>query len=85
MNTVLEKQKAKVLASRAKLDAFHPTSISVSWLPAPRKTSQVFYILCGWMTEKDAAAFQKDIENDANLYCIIEDDENNILTSRLPS
>ena len=31
------------------------------------------------MTEKDAAAFQKDIENDANLYCIIEDDENNII------
>lgn len=35
----------------------------------------VFYILCGWMTEKDAAAFQKDIEKDEDLLCIIEDHE----------
>lgn len=38
-----------------------------------------FYVLCGWMSEKDAAAFQKDIENDANLFCFIEDDDNNVL------
>lgn len=31
------------------------------------------------MTERDAERFQKDIEDDVNLYCILEDDENNIL------
>ena len=30
-----------------------------------REHQETFYILCGWMTEKDALAFQKDIENDA--------------------
>lgn len=38
---------------------------------------EAFYILCGWMTEKDAKAFQNDIKNDAHIFCIIdgEDDE----------
>lgn len=37
----------------------------------------VFYILCGWMTEKDAHSFQSDIKNDTSIFCIIdgEDDE----------
>ncbi len=79
MNTVLEKQKAKVLASRAKLDALSSNFDIRKLAACTKEDQQVFYILCGWMTEKDAVAFQKDIENDANLYCIIEDDENNIL------
>lgn len=37
---------------------------------------QTFYILCGWMTEKDADAFQKEIEKDVNVYCIMDDEEN---------
>lgn len=36
------------------------------------KNREVFYILCGWMTEKDAKAFQKDISEDKNLYCFVE-------------
>lgn len=40
-----------------------------------------FYIICGWMTQKDAAAFQKEIENDSDTFCIIEDDHSNIMSS----
>lgn len=36
------------------------------------KNREVFYILCGWMTEKDAKAFQTDISEDKNLYCFVE-------------
>ena len=32
-----------------------------------KSKKETFYILCGWMSEKDAASFQKDIENDTNL------------------
>ena len=39
-----------------------------------------FYILCGWMTQKDAADFQKEIERDSDTFCIIEDDHNNIMS-----
>ncbi|WP_138311340.1 V-type ATPase 116kDa subunit family protein [Clostridium sp. 1001271st1 H5] len=40
-----------------------------------------FYILCGWMTEKDAKEFQKEIERDSDTFCIIEDDHNNIMST----
>ena len=39
--------------------------------------NDIFYILCGWMTEKDAHSFQTDIKDDNKIFCIIdgEDDE----------
>ncbi|WP_099469790.1 V-type ATP synthase subunit I [Konateibacter massiliensis] len=40
-----------------------------------------FYIVCGWMTETDAEAFQKEVSEDPNVFCIIEDEFNNILSS----
>lgn len=46
-----------------------------------KNENPVFYIICGWMTERDADSFAMDIENDENVYCIIEDDHNNIFSS----
>lgn len=40
---------------------------------------ETFYILCGWMTEKDSAAFQKEIADDPKLFCFLEDDSSNLL------
>ena len=37
--------------------------------------TNTFYILCGWMTEKDALAFQKDIQNDEKIFCLMEDQQ----------
>lgn len=34
-----------------------------------------FFILCGWMAAKDAKSFSKEIEDDSNVYCFIEDVE----------
>lgn len=79
LQDVLETNREKLLSARYKLDTLS-TNFDVRKLAACTKDDQqVFYILCGWMTEKDAAAFQKDVANDDRLYCIIEDDENNIL------
>ncbi len=39
------------------------------------KPKEPFYILCGWMTEKDAQAFQSDISDDSRIFCLIEDEE----------
>ncbi|HAU86714.1 MAG TPA: ATPase [Lachnospiraceae bacterium] len=41
-----------------------------------KETNQgiVFYILCGWMTKKDAKKFLKEIDADPNVYCICEDE-----------
>lgn len=40
-----------------------------------------FYILCGWMSETDAKKFQKEIESDADTFCIMEDNHNNIMST----
>lgn len=42
--------------------------------------SETFYILCGWMSEKDAKAFQKEVDGDKDLFCYVEDDNNNVLS-----
>jgi V/A-type H+-transporting ATPase subunit I len=33
----------------------------------------VFYILCGWMSERDTAAFLKDIKNDTRIFVLVDD------------
>ena len=33
-----------------------------------------FYILCGWMTEKDVKSFTEDIKNDQKLFLMVEDE-----------
>lgn len=34
---------------------------------------KTFFILCGWMTKKDAEKFEKEVEQDENVFCIIEE------------
>ncbi|MDO5135874.1 MAG: V-type ATPase 116kDa subunit family protein [Eubacteriales bacterium] len=41
-------------------------------------TKEVFYILCGWMSEKDTASFIQDIKDDPRIFCLVEDDEENL-------
>ena len=45
-----------------------------------RSDSRIFYILCGWMRESDAKAFQEEIRNEPDIFCMIEDDDTNIDT-----
>lgn len=79
----LDSEKTALLKARNTLEGLS-SNFDVRKLAActrAKDDKEVFYILCGWMTEKDASRFQKDIENDINLYCILEDDENNILNT----
>lgn len=80
MTAELNRQKDMILLSQKKLAALS-TNFDVRKLAAcTREDRQVFYILCGWMTEKDARNFERDISNDPDLYCIIEDDHNNVIS-----
>ncbi len=75
---LLLKDASKILSAQAALNALS-TNFDVRKVAACVKEHQeTFYILCGWMTEKDASAFMKDIEDDANLFCVVEDDKNKI-------
>ena len=77
----LESRRSDLLKARNTLDSLS-TNFDVRKLAActrAKNDKQVFYILCGWMTERDAERFQKDSEEYDNLYCIPEDDVNNNL------
>ncbi|HIT68147.1 MAG TPA: ATPase [Candidatus Merdisoma merdipullorum] len=46
-----------------------------------REKDNVFYILCGWMPEDQADAFQKEIEDDKQTFVVVEDDHDNIFST----
>ena len=56
------------------------SNFDIRKLAACTDNHTTFYILCGWMAQKDALALSKEVEHDENLYCIIEDDQHNILS-----
>ena len=46
-----------------------------------KEKDNVFYILCGWMPENQADAFQKEIEDDEQTFVVVEDDHDNIFST----
>ena len=69
----LQDNSTKIVSAKAALDACS-SSFDIRKLAActPGDTN-TFYILCGWMTEKDALAFRNDIQNDEKIFCLMED------------
>lgn len=67
-----------ILLAQKKLTALSENFDVRKLAACTQNKQETFYILCGWMTENDAVAFSKEVEHDKNLYCIIEDDHNNI-------
>lgn len=51
-------------------------NFDVRKLAACTNKRDTFYILCGWMTAKDAKRFSKELENDPYVYCILEEEHN---------
>ena len=78
MEQLLQKDAEKILSAQACLNALS-TNFDVRKVAACVKEHQeTFYILCGWMTQRDAASFLKDVEEDPNLFVVVEDDQNRI-------
>lgn len=75
IQNVLEVYKESMVAARNKLqelsDAFDVRKLAACF----KEEESVYYILCGWMSAKDAKAFEKDVENDENIVFVEEDAE----------
>ena len=77
----LDENKQELAAACTRLERFS-VNFDVRKMAACTKHGyHTFYILCGWMSETDAKKFQKEIESDADTFCIIEDDHNNIMST----
>ncbi len=67
--------------------ALHITYLKLSNIFDVRKMAactkeghDLYFILCGWMPEKSANAFQRDILKEPDIYCIVEDDPSHIFS-----
>lgn len=80
INRILEDNRQDILDAYAKLNSYS-TNFNVRKLAAcTNHDVNTFYILCGWMTERDAEQFRKELELDDKTFCLVEDDHNNLLT-----
>ena len=46
-----------------------------------RKDKKVFFIICGWLTEKNADRLAKELENEPSTFCIVERDLSKVLST----
>lgn len=80
ITTRLEQSKEEILLSNQSLKRFN-TNFDIRKMAAcTREDKAEFYIICGWMTQRDADRFQIEIGADPNVYYIIEPDHSNLLS-----
>lgn len=81
VKTILEDKKEELTKAWLRLERFG-VNFDVRKLAAcTMHNSNNFYILCGWMSERDARALRKEIEEDENTFCIVEDNRGNITST----
>ncbi|MEY8355291.1 V-type ATPase 116kDa subunit family protein [Lachnospiraceae bacterium 54-53] len=81
MSRILESRQEDLWAALNRLETFS-TNFNVRKLAALTKQNiNTFYIICGWMSNRDADTFQKEIASDKKTFCIVEDDHNNIMSN----
>lgn len=74
----LEDNKNAIAGAKAAIEKFS-SNFDVRRLAACTPgESEVFFILCGWMSEKDALSFQEDIKHDERIFYLIGNDGNDV-------
>lgn len=74
---IIKKREEELILAAHSLDVFSK-NFDVRKLAACTKeksNGEVFFILCGWIPEKDADRFVGEIEMEPNVYCVVEDGE----------
>ncbi len=67
-------ERGAILTARAVLRR-HASHYDIKKLAAYRKTEDnMLFLLCGWMAERDAARFEKEMEAEPDVYCLVEDE-----------
>ena len=74
----LEKNRTAILAAKMKLDQYTSNYEIHKFAAYIKKDEHEFFLLCGWMPEKEALMLQNELNEDTKLFCIFEDDPNQI-------
>ena len=80
MNRVISGRRDEVAGAMKLLERRTESFEIRKFAALTRERNQVFYILCGWMPEDQADAFQADIERDEKIFAVVEDDHDNVFS-----
>ena len=76
----LTKNQEDIVSARESLSGFSDNFDIRRLAACTRGEKEMYYILCGWMTEQDALSFQNDIKDDTHIFCIIDGEEDQKLS-----
>lgn len=79
ISSEIQSRKSDVLKAYARLSTFTSNFDIRKMAACTKHEEQTFYILCGWMAEKDADKFRAQVTADGNIFCIVENDHTNLL------
>ncbi len=75
---ILHTEAARLISAQECLNALSVNFDVRKVAACVKEKRDTFYILCGWMAEKDAARFQAEVEDDDKLFCVIGDGKDQI-------
>lgn len=81
ISAVLAERKAELFKAYKRLETYSVNFDVRKMAACTKHDNHTFYILCGWMPEEEARAFSREIENDEDTFCIIEEDHSNIMST----
>ncbi|WP_031420311.1 V-type ATP synthase subunit I [Lachnoclostridium phytofermentans] len=84
MKDVLKKHAADFVAAYEKLKEYCDNQQIRKLAACTRQKEEVYYILCGWMSEKDTEQFLREIGGDHEVTCFV-DDHASSTTSKPPT
>ena len=76
----LEKNRDAILEAAARLERYDKNFNVRKMAASTTHKSSTFYILCGWMTKDQAAAFREEIKNDPDVFLIVEENHGNVIS-----
>jgi len=80
IRTAIDTRKEALAGSCDRLTSFSTNFDIRKQAACINQEGHTFYIMCGWMTQSNARAFRKDLKEDEDTFCFIEDDHNNVLS-----
>lgn len=76
INQVLASKKDRILAAVSKLNKYS-RNFDIRRLAACTGNEKTYYIICFWMTARDAKKLQAELDQDEKVICIVHDDNKN--------
>ena len=76
---ILETRAPEIVGASERLERYATTFDVRKYAACTKHDIHTFYIICGWMSQRDAEAFRREIADDENTFCFVEKDPSKLL------